>query len=75
MTSPPSTNALLSPTSINDSRPPDPFTQRQVIKTKKIKRQQGSSRFITAANKELEPLPPIKGERPFLLTAAAADAG
>jgi serine/threonine-protein phosphatase 2A regulatory subunit B' len=31
-----------------------------MIKTKKIKRQQGSSRFITATNKELEPLPAIK---------------
>lgn len=60
LTTPPSTAALLSPSSITDSRPPDPFTQRQVIKTKKIKRQQGSSRFIASTNKELEQLPPIK---------------
>ena len=51
-----------SPGSSNSSsnRPIDPFTQRQLIKSKKIKRQQGSSRFITATSKELEPLPPIK---------------
>jgi len=41
-------------------RPIDPFVQRQVIKSKKIKRQQGSSRFISSTTKELEPLPPIK---------------
>lgn len=64
--------SLLSPTNQSDSNSststnsnlqapnPNPFTQRQTIRTKKIKRQQGSSRFITAANKELEPLPPIK---------------
>jgi len=65
-----STGSLLSPPNMHaggadlspasSSRPIDPFTQRQQIKSKKIKRQQGSSRFITATNKELEPLPPIK---------------
>ena len=61
--SPAASNSLLSPPGLNandHNRPIDPFTQRQVIKSKKIKRQQGSSRFITATNKELEPLPPIK---------------
>jgi hypothetical protein len=63
--------SLLSPTSQIDNTAlnnnsslntnPNPFTQRQTIRSKKIKRQQGSSRFITAANKELEPLPAIKG--------------
>jgi len=38
----------------------NPFVQRHVIKTKKIKRQQGSSRFISQMGKELEPLPLIK---------------
>jgi len=62
--------SLLSPTSQIDNTAlnnnsslntnPNPFTQRQTIRSKKIKRQQGSSRFITAANKELEPLPAIK---------------
>jgi serine/threonine-protein phosphatase 2A regulatory subunit B' len=46
--------------SSSSTRPIDPFVQRQVIKSKKIKRQQGSSRFITSTIKELEPLPPIK---------------
>ena len=62
--------SLLSPTSQLDNTNnnaslnsnPNPFTQRQTIRSKKIKRQQGSSRFITAANKELEPLPAIKGK-------------
>jgi serine/threonine-protein phosphatase 2A regulatory subunit B' len=61
--SPAASNSLLSPPGLSaadHNRPIDPFTQRQVIKSKKIKRQQGSSRFITATNKELEPLPPIK---------------
>jgi len=38
----------------------DPFFQKQPIKSKKVKRQQGSSKFITSNNKELEALPPIK---------------
>jgi serine/threonine-protein phosphatase 2A regulatory subunit B' len=68
-TSSPATPSLLSPpgsepispTTSSQSRPIDPFTQRQLIKSKKPKRgQQGSSRFITATSKELEPLPPIK---------------
>ena len=68
--SPSTSSSLLSPTNQLDSNltnsnnlaapNPNPFTQRQTIRTKKIKRQQGSSRFVTAANKELEPLPPIK---------------
>ena len=41
----------------------NPFVQRHVIKTKKIKRQQGSSRFISQMGKELEPLPLIKGNQ------------
>ncbi len=54
--------SLLSPTNNNNQLDaPNPFTQRQAIRSKKIKRQQGSSRFITAANKELEPLPAIRG--------------
>lgn len=55
--------SLLSPTTNNNNQldAPNPFTQRQAIRSKKIKRQQGSSRFITAANKELEPLPAIRG--------------
>jgi serine/threonine-protein phosphatase 2A regulatory subunit B' len=53
--------SLLSPTNNNNQLDaPNPFTQRQAIRSKKIKRQQGSSRFITAANKELEPLPAIR---------------
>jgi serine/threonine-protein phosphatase 2A regulatory subunit B' len=54
-----STSSLLSPNT-DYSKPHDPFTQRQLIKSKKIKRQQGSSRFIGASNKELEALQPIK---------------
>ncbi|RNA34158.1 serine threonine- phosphatase 2A 56 kDa regulatory subunit alpha isoform [Brachionus plicatilis] len=57
--SPPSPSSLLHPAD-SSQRPIDPFTQRQMIKTKKIKRQQGSSRFINSMNKELEPLPAIK---------------
>lgn len=38
----------------------NPFTQKQAIKSKKVKRQQGSSRFIMQLSKELEPLPPIR---------------
>ena len=38
----------------------DPFSHKQPIKTKKIKRQQGSSRFLSTQNKDLEPLPAIK---------------
>jgi hypothetical protein len=40
----------------------DPFSQKQVIKSKKVKKQQGSSRYLAATNKDLEPLPPIKGK-------------
>jgi serine/threonine-protein phosphatase 2A regulatory subunit B' len=54
-------SSLLSPPS-NDRI--DPFTQRQLIKSKKVKRQQGSSRFVNAVNKELEPLPAIKDALP-----------
>ncbi len=39
----------------------NPFTQRQAIKTRRVKRQQGSSRFINEQHKELEQLPAIKG--------------
>ena len=39
----------------------NPFTQRQVIRSRRIKRQQGSSRFINEHYKELEQLPSIKG--------------
>lgn len=39
----------------------NPFNQRQAIRTRRIKRQQGSSRFINEQYKELEQLPPIKG--------------
>ena len=53
-------NNTTSSSSLNTN--PNPFTQRQTIRSKKIKRQQGSSRFIQAANKELEPLPAIKGK-------------
>lgn len=38
----------------------NPFNQRQAIRTRRIKRQQGSSRFINEQYKELEQLPPIK---------------
>jgi hypothetical protein len=43
----------------------DPFSQKQPIKAKKIKKQQGSSRYLAATNKDLEPLPPIKGQFDF----------
>ena len=46
----------------------NPFVQRHVIKTKKIKRQQGSSRFISQMGKELEPLPLIKGSHSVQIT-------
>ena len=39
----------------------NPFTQKQAIKSKKPKRQQGSSRFCGQMSKDLEPLPLIKG--------------
>ncbi len=39
----------------------NPFTQKQSIKSKKPKRQQGSSRFCGQMSKDLEPLPLIKG--------------
>ena len=39
----------------------DPFVQRQAIRARRNK-QQISSRFITSAIKELEPLPSIKGK-------------
>jgi serine/threonine-protein phosphatase 2A regulatory subunit B' len=42
------------------ARPIDPFTQRQIIKSKKLKRQQGSSRYLNSGTRELEPLPAIK---------------
>lgn len=42
----------------------NPFTQKQNIKSKKPKRQQGSSRFITKMSRELEPLPLIR-DAPF----------
>jgi hypothetical protein len=42
------------------ARPIDPFTQRQIIKSKKLKRQQGSSRYLNSGTRELEPLPSIK---------------
>lgn len=38
----------------------NPFYQRQAIRTRRVKRQQGSSRFINEQYKELEALPPIK---------------
>lgn len=38
----------------------NPFTQRQAIRSRRVKRQQGSSRFINEQYKELEQLPPIK---------------
>lgn len=44
----------------NTSNNLNPFVHRQSIKSKKIKRQQGSSRFIPQMSKELEPLPLIK---------------
>lgn len=65
-----SPNDHLSPASAaaaGGNRTIDPFTQRQVIKSKKIRKQQGSSRFINNSIKELEPLPPIKGTK-FLIT-------
>lgn len=37
-----------------------PFNQKQAVKTKKIKRQQSSSRFVDQQNKDLEVLPLIK---------------
>lgn len=40
----------------------NPFYQRQAIRTRRVKRQQGSSRFINEQYKELEALPPIKGK-------------
>lgn len=43
----------------------NPFTQKTAIKTKKPKRQQGSSRFISKMSRELEPLPLIKGNHSF----------
>ena len=42
------------------ARPIDPFTQRQIIKSKKLKRQQGSSRYLNSGTRDLEPLPSIK---------------
>jgi serine/threonine-protein phosphatase 2A regulatory subunit B' len=61
--SPPSIG-LLSPNSLElnatGTPRPDPFVQRQAIKSKRVRRQQGSSRFIASTTKELEPLPPIK---------------
>lgn len=62
-----SPNDHLSPASAAaaaGNRTIDPFTQRQVIKSKKIRKQQGSSRFINNSSKELEPLPPIKDAAP-----------
>lgn len=44
----------------SSARPIDPFTQRQIIKSKKLKRQQGSSRYLNSGSRELEPLPSIK---------------
>jgi hypothetical protein len=49
-----------SPGSSSQTRPIDPFTQRQIIKSKKLKRQQGSSRYLNSGTRELEPLPSIK---------------
>lgn len=40
--------------------PINPFMQRQAIRARRVKRQQGSSRFINEQFKELEQLPPIK---------------
>ncbi len=39
----------------------NPFYQRQAIRARRVKRQQGSSRFINEQYKELEALPPVKG--------------
>jgi len=43
--------------------PINPFLQRQAIRSRRVKRQQGSSRFINEQYKELEQLPPIKGKQ------------
>jgi len=42
--------------------PINPFMQRQSIRSRRVKKQQGSSRFINEQYKELEQLPPIKGK-------------
>lgn len=65
-----SNNSHLDPNSTNtagNQSVVNPFTQKQAIKSKKVKRQQGSSRFIMQLSKELEPLPPIRGNTYFFL--------